>query len=71
MLLDDSLHRLYQRHGISHLPRSAEPVCQRTAFKHCPLGYLHIDITEVHATKGRAYLFVAIDHISKFVCRVA
>lgn len=62
-----SLHRLYQRHGISNLPRSAEPVREKKAFKRYPLGYLHIDITEVHTAEGRAYLFVAIDRTSKFV----
>lgn len=61
------LHRLYQRHGISNLPRSAEPVRERKAFKRYPLGYLHIDITEVRTAEGRAYLFVAIDRTSKFV----
>ncbi|WP_407364260.1 hypothetical protein HKW97_24295 (plasmid) [Pseudomonas luteola] len=61
------LHRLYQRHGISNLPRSAEPVREKKAFKRYPLGYLHIDITEMHTAEGKAYLFVAIDRMSKFV----
>ena len=62
-----ALHRLYQRHGISNLPRSAEPVRERKTFKRYPLGYLHIDITEVHTAEGRAYLFVTIDLTSTFV----
>ncbi|MFK4136730.1 DDE-type integrase/transposase/recombinase [Pseudomonas luteola] len=62
-----SLHRLYQRHGISNLPRSAEPIREKKTFKCYPLGYLHIDITEVHTAEGRAYLFVAIDRTSRFV----
>ena len=62
-----SLHRLYQRHGISNLPRSAEPVREKKALKRYPLGYLRIDITEVRTAEGRAYLFVAIDRTSKFV----
>ncbi|ENA26519.1 hypothetical protein HMPREF1487_09626 [Pseudomonas sp. HPB0071] len=61
------LHRLYQRHGISNLSRSAEPVREKKAFKRYPLGYLHIDITEMHTAEGKAYLFVAIDRTSKFV----
>ncbi|TWI45531.1 hypothetical protein IQ22_04621 [Pseudomonas duriflava] len=56
-----SLNRLYQRHGISTLPRSAEPVRDKKTFKRYPLGYLHINNTEVHTAEGRAYLFVAID----------
>ncbi|MFC6478751.1 DDE-type integrase/transposase/recombinase [Pseudomonas asuensis] len=62
-----SLHRLYQRHGISNIPRSAEPVREKKAFKCYPLGYLHIDITQVHTAEGQAYLFVAINRTSKFV----
>ncbi|TBU74003.1 hypothetical protein [Pseudomonas daroniae] len=47
-LTRSSLHRLYQRHGISQLPRSAETRREKKPFKRYPLGYLHIDITETH-----------------------
>ena len=35
-------------------------------FKHYPIGYFHIDIAEVRTAEGKLYLFVAIDHTSKF-----
>ncbi|MDZ7888685.1 MAG: IS481 family transposase [Pseudomonas sp.] len=64
-LTRSSLHRLYQRHGISQLPR--EPVREKKPFKDYPMGYLHIDITETRTDEGKAYLFVAIDRTTKFV----
>lgn len=35
-------------------------------FKSYPVGYFHIDITEVQTAKDKHYLFVAIDRTSKF-----
>jgi transposase InsO family protein len=64
-LTRSSLHRLYQRHGISQLPR--EPAREKKPFKSYPMGYLHIDITETRTGEGKAYLFVAIDRTTKFV----
>ena len=64
-LTRSSLHRLYQRHGISQLPR--EPVREKKPFKSYPMGYLHIDITETRTGEGKTYLFVAIDRTTKFV----
>lgn len=64
-LTRSSLHRLYQRHGISQLPR--EPEREKKPFKCYPMGYLHIDITETRTAEGKAYLFVAIDRTTKFV----
>lgn len=66
-LTRSSLHRLYQRHGISRLPTPDQPVRPKAAFKRYPMGYLHIDITEMRTAEGKAYLFVAIDRITKFV----
>ena len=39
---------------------------KRSRFKAYPIGYLHIDIAEVHTEEGRLHLFVAIDRTSKF-----
>jgi len=47
------LHRLYQRHGISILPCSAERVREKKTFKRYPLGYLHIDFIKVYITERR------------------
>jgi len=60
-----SLHRLFQRHGISRLAQ-AETGPKRQRFKTYPLGYIHIDLAEVWTNEGKLYLFVAIDRISKF-----
>lgn len=64
-LTRSSLHRLYQRHGISQLP--CKPEREKKPFKYYPMGYLHIDITETRTAEGKAYLFVAIDRTTKFV----
>ena len=34
-------------------------------FNAYPLGFFHIDITEVQTAEGKLYLFVAIDRTSK------
>ena len=64
-LTRSSLHRLFQRHEISRLPR-LEGEKPKKAFKAYPIGYVHIDIAEVHTEEGRLYMFVAIDRVSKF-----
>lgn len=65
-LTRSSLHRL-QRRGISQLPRDGRQKRKKKSFKHYPIGYLHIDISEVRTGEGKAYLFVAMDRTSKFV----
>ena len=60
-----SLHRLFQRNGISNLPENEEKKPKKK-FKKYPIGYFHIDITEVRTEGGKLYLFVAIDRTSKF-----
>jgi len=61
-----SLHRAFQRHGISRLPKVDGDKPQQK-FKTYPIGYGHIDIAEVRTTEGELYLFVAIDRTSKWV----
>ena len=39
---------------------------KRSRFTTYPIGYFHVDITEVHTEEGRLQLFVAIDRTSKF-----
>jgi transposase InsO family protein len=65
-LTRSTLHRCYQRHGISRLPEVEGDKPTKRRFKKYPLGYFHIDIAEVHTEEGRLYLFVAIDRVSKF-----
>lgn len=38
---------------------------KRGRFNPCELGFSHIDIAHLHTAKQRAYLFVAVDHLSK------
>ena len=64
-LTRSSLHRLFQRHDISRLPR-VEGTKARKKFKTYPIGYFHIDIAEVWTEEGKLYMFVAIDRVSKF-----
>jgi hypothetical protein len=64
-LARSSLHRLFQRHGMSRLP-SVEDSPPRRQFRAYPLGYVHIDLAEVWSEEGKLYLFVAIDRVSKF-----
>lgn len=65
-LTRSSLHRCFQRHGISRLPNHDENKPKKTKFKRYPIGYFHIDIAEVRTEEGKLYLFVAIDRSSKF-----
>ena len=65
-LTRSSLHRCYQRHGISRLPEVEGDKPARRAFKKYPIGYFHIDIAEVRTEEGKLHLFVAIDRTSKF-----
>jgi len=65
-LTRSSLHRCYQRHGISRLPDTKDATAKKR-FKDYPIGYFHIDIAEVRTEEGKLYMFVAIDRTSKFV----
>ncbi|WP_049753120.1 IS481 family transposase [Nitrosomonas eutropha] len=65
-LTRSSLHRCFQRHGISRLPE-ADGDKPKKKFNAYPIGYFHIDIAEVRTKEGKLYLFVAIDRTSKFV----
>jgi len=65
-LTRSSLHRCYQRHGISRLPEVEGDKPAKKAFKAYPIGFFHIDIAEVQTAQGKLYLFVAIDRTSKF-----
>ena len=65
-LTRSSLHRLFQRHGISRLPTTGGDKPKKR-FKSYPIGYFHIDIAEVRTAEGKLHMFVAIDRTSKFV----
>ena len=65
-LTRSSLHRCLQRHGISRLPEIEGDKPEKKKFKAYPIGFFHIDITEVRTAEGKLYLLVAIDRTSKF-----
>ena len=60
------LHRCLQRHGISRLPEVESDKPDKKKFKAYPIGYFHIDISEVRTEQGKLHMFVAIDRTSKF-----
>lgn len=66
-LTRSALHRCFVRHGISRLPDldGHRPI-KKKKFKKYPIGYFHIDLTEVRTAEGKLYLFVAVDRTSKF-----
>ena len=66
-LTRSSLHRLYQRHGISRLPDMKSEAELKKTFKAYPIAYIRIDIAEVRTDEGKLHLFVAIGRASKFV----
>ena len=61
-----SLHRCLQRNGISRLPDVEGEKQSKKKFKKYPIGFFHIDITQVRTEEGKLHLFVAIDRTSKF-----
>ncbi len=65
-LTRSSLHRCLQRHGISRLPALEGAAAKKKRFKAYPIGYFHIDITEVRTEEGKLHLYVGVDRTSKF-----
>ena len=61
-----ALHRCLVRHGISRLPRSQDKACRRGRFPDTPLGYVHIDSSELRLAQGKLHMFLAIDRVTKF-----
>ena len=65
-LTRSSLHRCLERHGISRLPESPDHASKRGKFAETPIGYVHIDISELRLAHGKLTMFLAIDRVSKF-----
>ena len=65
-LTRSNLHRCLKRNGLNVLPKE-ESVPEKKKFKEYPIGFVHIDITEVRTDQGKGYLFVAIDRATKYV----
>ena len=60
-----NLYRCLKRNGLNVLPKEEEDKKNKKKFKVYPIGYLHIDISEIYIQKTKYYLFVAIDRTSK------
>jgi len=66
-LTRSSLHRCFQRHGISRLPQlDQKKPKEKKKFKNYEPGYVHIDISQVYTAEGKLYLFVGIDRTTKY-----
>ena len=65
-LTRSSLHRCLTRHGIARLPDDPEKVSKQGRFADAPIGYVHIDISELRLAQGKLNMFLAIDRVSKF-----
>ena len=62
-----NLHRCLKRNGLNVLPKEEKEVQEKKKFKEYPIGFMHVDITEVRTKEGKCYLFVAIDRATKYV----
>ena len=62
-----NIYRCLKRQGIQRLPKS--PLIQRKIsskkFKDYPIGYFHVDITEVRTKEGKQQMYAAVDRTSK------
>ena len=66
-LTRSNLHRCLKRHGLSRLPEEEVKNIEKPRFNKYPIGYVHIDITEVRLGRQKLYIFVAIDRVCKYV----
>ena len=60
-----ALNRCLVRHGISRLPRDPQ-ACRGRRFAATPIGYVHIDSSELRLAQGKLHMFRAIDRVTKF-----
>jgi hypothetical protein len=59
------LHRLLQRHDISHLPQTEGNKLKK--FRQYSIGYFYTDIAEVRAAEGKLHVFAPLPgHPSSF-----
>jgi transposase InsO family protein len=66
-LTRSNLHRMLKKNGLSCLPKEENQTKERKKFKEYPIGYVHVDITEIHIGKEKLYVFVGICRVCKFV----
>ncbi|MCX4187384.1 IS481 family transposase [Methylophaga sp. OBS4] len=61
-----NLHRCLQRHGLSRLPKEEQDAAPKKQFKDYPIGFVHVDISNIHVGSQKLYLFVGICRVSKY-----
>ena len=66
-LTRSNLYRCLKRYGLNKISKEETNAKEKKPFKDYPIGYVHIDITEIRLEKQKLYLFVAIDRICKYV----
>ena len=65
-LTRSNLYRCLKRNNLNILPKDEDEKKEKKKFKKYDIGYVHIDISEVHTKEGKAYMFVAIDRATKY-----
>ena len=53
-------HRCLQRHRLSRLPKEQCDAAPKKKFKDYPIGFMHVDITQVHIGQQKLYLLSLI-----------
>ena len=66
-LTRSNLHRCLKRNNLNVLPKEEGEEREKRKFKDYPIGFVHIDISEVRTAQGKCYMFVAIDRATKYV----
>ncbi len=66
-LTRSNLHRCLVRHNLNRLPKDDAITRPKKPFKTYDIGYVHVDISEVHTAKGKAYMFVGIERATKYI----
>ena len=65
-LTRSNLHRCLKRNNLNVLPKDENDIKEKKKFKTYDIGYVHIDISELHTQEGKVYMFVAIDRATKY-----
>ncbi|MBA4719460.1 MAG: transposase [Nitrosopumilus sp.] len=65
-LTRSNLYRCLLRHGLNRLPVDKGEKRVKKPFKHYRIGYVHVDISEIHTAEGKAYMFVGIERATKY-----
>ena len=67
VLSRSNLYRCLKRNGLNTLPREEINKNPIKKFKNYDIGFVHVDIAQVHTQEGKAYLFVGIDRKTRSV----